>query len=1028
MALTNYKSTNYWHGILSVGIDSVTPTLVLSTGQWNLFPSTFPFAAKVFQKDTNGNITKQEMIRVTGRAWDILTVVRWAEVIPPDYTSTTPWSTTFDFATIDGDIYVNQVYSKAVQDDMNAELVRLETDKLDISDYISWALLFASSTTGNDTYQATFADISSYPQINWQELRVQVDTTNTSVATFEVNGLWAKVIKKRGGDDLVNGDIKAGQIMVILWNDTQDYFELVESIDQRSQAVAIGLVDVDTYILGEDVSAGESLFVEDIVTFADSTQVQNIGDVTANTRVSFAAFGSWEAASTLNLSLKKFVSPSVDLGLRIETDNAGSPSGTLFDPWAVWTIATSGLTTSLADTQVLFWGAVEAHWVTLNVNEAASTTYKGVKIDITVDCWIINATKVAACTATTAYLCDENGIILASAAFVANVATLNYSGLITWNSYYVVAGSGWSSYTSVKQTGSASFPYVWTKLDFVGGWEITLATTDTEALPNLYTFGSHAERWVVILCNINSNITSVQLNVNVDGRTVFVKDSTWTTTLWTATVAWGNATFSTPIPITAWTQYRITLNSFSGVWYGRDAGTYVHTNISFVWNIPSVRQYYILWVTTVWAPVTNNNVNNIVSVEDSNSLTIPLWEKVHLVLFPWTYGSETINGSNYFGVGYTAKDTSTRTWKIWNGSAWSTSITPDVTDTDNITFTASWSATISLWYVVRADYDLYIKTVNKSATATATRCRIFDMLWNVLATQAFAWNVATFWTPILVIQWEYVRVECDNSWGTYTMHRLLSATFPQVRTNITYIFWSQNWTTDLPTTAYNIDSIITYVSWPFFYVDWDGFEDKLLSLTDAKFPYKLPTDIPRLATESKLAWDSVISTTYWINEQVSWLTALTDYYISSTPWLISSTLPLPTEYAYMIWKTISPTKIFVWLRSAIYRLAYTTLNSAQSGTGTTTSSTYLCRDNEFITAVMAASSAWGASAWTATLQYSLDWSTGWTDIYIEAQVNTSASISDKIGFFLRKWIYYRTTSVCTTSGTASFTLRAAQYI
>jgi len=71
---------------------------------------------------------------------------------------------------------------------------------------------------------------------------------------------------------LVSGDIKAGQIMVILWNDTQDYFELVESIDQRSQAVAIGLVDTDTYILGEDVAAGESLFVEDIVTFADSTQ------------------------------------------------------------------------------------------------------------------------------------------------------------------------------------------------------------------------------------------------------------------------------------------------------------------------------------------------------------------------------------------------------------------------------------------------------------------------------------------------------------------------------------------------------------------------------------------------------------------------------------------------------------------------------------------------------------------------------------------------------------------------------------
>lgn len=51
------------------------------------------------------------------------------------------------------------------------------------------------------------------------------------------------------------------------------------------------------------------MFVEDMVTFASATSVQNIGDVTANTRVAIAAFGAAVSANTLKLSLKKFVSP-----------------------------------------------------------------------------------------------------------------------------------------------------------------------------------------------------------------------------------------------------------------------------------------------------------------------------------------------------------------------------------------------------------------------------------------------------------------------------------------------------------------------------------------------------------------------------------------------------------------------------------------------------------------------------------------------------------------------------------------------
>jgi hypothetical protein len=71
------------------------------------------------------------------------------------------------------------------------------------------------------------------------------------------------------------------------------------------------------------------VFIEPVTTFAAATSVQNVGDVTGNTRISFPVFGSGVAGTTINLSVKKFTSPSVAFSIRIETDNAGSPSGTL---------------------------------------------------------------------------------------------------------------------------------------------------------------------------------------------------------------------------------------------------------------------------------------------------------------------------------------------------------------------------------------------------------------------------------------------------------------------------------------------------------------------------------------------------------------------------------------------------------------------------------------------------------------------------------------------------------------------------
>ena len=78
-----------------------------------------------------------------------------------------------------------------------------------------------------------------------------------------------------------------------------------------------------------------------------------------NTRISFPVFGSGVAGTTLKLSLAKVVSPSINLNIRIETDNgSGNPSGSLFHANAIATIAPGSLTTSLADTILTLAGSI----------------------------------------------------------------------------------------------------------------------------------------------------------------------------------------------------------------------------------------------------------------------------------------------------------------------------------------------------------------------------------------------------------------------------------------------------------------------------------------------------------------------------------------------------------------------------------------------------------------------------------------------------------------------------------------------
>lgn len=408
------------------------------------------------------------------------------------------------------------------------------------------------------------------------------------------------------------------------------------------------IVDRDTYLLWEPAAAGDSLFVEDMVTFASATQVQAIGDVTANTRVAILAFGSWVASNTLKLSLRKYVSPWVNLSVEIETYTAWEPSGTLFDPDATATVLASELSTiQLRDFKTTTFWVSDSWFLPFPLTAWWFTSSNWLRFQANNNIVITSVEKNGICTATTAYIKTDAWVILQQATFSGNVATFSQAVKIPNATFFKIeADSWWASYTNI-----------------------------------------YLDPW--------------------------------------SNVSWTNV---------------------STVWWSLN-----WANSWRIWNIIWVISDVYWW-----------------DFELADTITIPKWQPVFIVLKAvW----DVVNGTNYFGVGYRAIDTTTRRAKTFNGTVWS--------------------------------------------AGQATR---------------------------------------------------------------------------------------------FYYTTSTLFNSKLLSLTDATYSYKLPTDVPRIATESKGTGQNVIATTLWFNDNFSGLTPLADYYLSNTPWAISTT---NWTNNYRIWDAINDTTLNV---------------------------------------------------------------------------------------------------------------------
>lgn len=243
--------------------------------------------------------------------------------------------------------------------------------------------LIDDPTLIEDTYPST--DYAQGKNIGTMRRTADRPTTNPYIKLWEYTG-WEWVDNR--DYPKLNGDkIDLDYIVKLTWNQTISDIKtflsspIIPTPTTDYQASTKKYVDDNLasiwdqhkltnsdFMTWEDLVEWDSIFQEEAIEFTDADQEQNIWYITSNTRVSTRAIWSWTAWNTLKLSLAKVVSPSVDLWIRIETDNAGEPSGTLVDANATATIAPWDLTTSLTDeTVTLAWSITIPKWDVVHI-------------------------------------------------------------------------------------------------------------------------------------------------------------------------------------------------------------------------------------------------------------------------------------------------------------------------------------------------------------------------------------------------------------------------------------------------------------------------------------------------------------------------------------------------------------------------------------------------------------------------------------------------------------------------------------
>lgn len=350
------------------------------------------------------------------------------------------------------------------------------------------------------------------------------------------------------------------------------------------------------------------------------------------------------------------------------------------------------------------------------------------------------------------------------------------------------------------------------------------------------------------------------------------------------------------------------------------------------------------------------------------TVTLDSGTKYHIVMFQWTYWSETISASNYYNIWDVTNGSTTRPSKKYNGTARSTALLAEYYDftgstIDTNVWLTTWTVTQN-WYMEYQPWGwafmaTNFRTVKDYLWDMDVRCNMVSTYnnwwpWSFTAMMVLYFD-ATNYMRIYEIscQWSsrsYLKVEVVKNWvQTYTAStgnfgyrwtltynlriqyekntwkvRFYYSTWTNLPTtqiwteHVSSFTWNtykvvftsadtwSGWLQDVKIDNLYINNYVAWVSWTTSlpYSSSTLFLNNVLALTDANFSYK--TNLYWISSDTVAAWAYPKITVWWINSNQTWLTYWTNYYLWAIQWSISST---PWTYWRFVWVWINATKM-----------------------------------------------------------------------------------------------------------------------
>ena len=271
MKYNNAEST------LSADITASGTSIVLKTGEGALFPSTgYPEKMKI-EHFEGGVVTKREVITISWRTGDILTISsRASEACVQDESLTTKTRTQNAFSFSSGDT----ISMTITEEDYNGIIETLNTtipNTYATKDEVKKSeLVYGASSTGTDAYAITVSWITAYQ--DGMTFRVKSDVANTGACTLDVNGIWAKAVKKQQGTvDLTDGDWAANWIATLVYNSSLDVWQYAS---QEAVVVSSAVSSTSSdFVCGESITAWQPVYQDSVDNKIYWTDASNINKI-----------------------------------------------------------------------------------------------------------------------------------------------------------------------------------------------------------------------------------------------------------------------------------------------------------------------------------------------------------------------------------------------------------------------------------------------------------------------------------------------------------------------------------------------------------------------------------------------------------------------------------------------------------------------------------------------------------------------------------------------------------------------------